>query len=45
VKVIGKNLYNSDVRGPSSQIELPFHLVVVVKRENGKLIVTDFQRF
>jgi hypothetical protein len=45
VKVIGKNLYNSDVRGPSSQIELPFHLVVVVKRDNGKLIVTDFQRF
>ena len=45
VKVIGKNLYNSDARGPSSQIELPFHLVVVVKRDNGKLIVTDFQRF
>ena len=45
VKVIGKNLYNSDARGPSSQIELPFHLVVVVKRDKGKLIVTDFQRF
>ncbi len=45
VKVIGKNLYNSDARGPGSQIELPFHLVVVVKKENGKLIVTDFQRF
>jgi hypothetical protein len=45
VKVIGKNLYNSDARGASSQIELPFHLVVVVKRDNGKLIVTDFQRF
>ena len=45
VKVIGKNLYNSDARGLGSQIELPFHLVVVVKRDNGKLIVTDFQRF
>jgi hypothetical protein len=45
VKVIGKNLYNSDARGSGSQIEVPFHLVVVVKRENGKLIVTDFQRF
>ncbi len=45
VKVIGKNLYNSDARGIGSQIELPFHLVVVVKRDNGKLIVTDFQRF
>ncbi len=45
VKVIGKNLYNSDARGAGSQIELPFHLVVVVKRDNGKLIVTDFQRF
>ncbi len=45
VKVIGKNLYNSDARGQGSQIELPFHLVVVVKKDNGKLIVTDFQRF
>lgn len=45
VKIIGKNLYNSDARGQGSQIELPFHLVVVVKKENGKLIVTDFQRF
>jgi hypothetical protein len=44
VRVIGKNLYNSDSRGFGSQIELPFHLVVVVKRENGQLIVTDFQR-
>lgn len=44
VKIIGKNLYNSDARGAGSQIELPFHLVVVVKNENGKLIVTDFQR-
>jgi hypothetical protein len=42
VRVIGKNLFNSDSR--ASQIELPFHLVVVVKKENGKLIVTDFQR-
>jgi hypothetical protein len=44
VRIIGKNLYNSDARGAGSQIELPFHLVVVVKNENGKLIVTDFQR-
>ncbi|HEY5039526.1 MAG TPA: hypothetical protein VIJ93_10685 [bacterium] len=44
VRVIGKNLFNSDARGPGSQIELPFHIVVVVKSENGKLIVTDFQR-
>ena len=44
VRVIGKNLYISDARGLGSQIELPFHIVVVVKRENGKLIVTDFQR-
>ena len=44
VRVIGKCLYNSDTRGPGSQIELPFHLVVVVKNDNGKLIVTDFQR-
>ncbi|HEY5038172.1 MAG TPA: hypothetical protein VIJ93_03770, partial [bacterium] len=42
VRVIGKNIFNSDAR--ASQIELPFHLVVVVKIENGKLIVTDFQR-
>jgi hypothetical protein len=42
VKVIGKNYFNSDARG--SQIELPFHIVVVVKRENGKLTVTNFQR-
>ncbi len=44
VRVIGKNLFNSDARGPGSQIELPFHLVVVIKNDNGKLIVTDFQR-
>jgi hypothetical protein len=44
VRVIGKCFYNSDARGPGSQIELPFHLVVVVKNDNGKLIVTDFQR-
>ena len=44
VRVIGKNLFNSDARGPGSQIELPFHIVVVVKNDNGKLIVTDFQR-
>ncbi len=44
VRVIGKCLYNSDAKGPNSQIELPFHLVVVVKNDNGKLIVTDFQR-
>jgi len=44
VKVIGKNLYNSDARGMGSQIELPFHMVVVVKNENGKLVVTNFQR-
>src|SRR5258708_34434060 len=42
VQVIGKNLFNSDAR--ASQIELPFHLVVVVKSDKGKLIVTDFQR-
>jgi len=41
VKVIGKNLYNSDSRG--SQIELPFN-VVGVKKENEKLVVTNFQR-
>lgn len=44
VRVIGKCLFNSDARGPGSQIELPFHLVVVVKNENGKLVVTNFQR-
>src|SRR5665213_203309 len=38
VRVIGKNLFNSDARGPGSQIELPFHLVVVIKSDNGKLI-------
>lgn len=45
VRVIGKNLFNSDARGPGSQIQLPFHLVVVVNNDNGKLIVTNFQRF
>src|SRR5665213_1081043 len=44
VKVIGKNLYNSDSRGLGSQIELPFNVVVVVKKENGNLVVTNFQR-
>lgn len=44
VQVIGKCLYNSDTRGPGSQIELPFHLIVVVKNDNGRLVVTDFQR-
>lgn len=44
VRVIGKNLFNSDSKGPGSQIELPFELVVVVKNDNGKLVVTDFQR-
>ena len=44
VKVIGKNLYNSDSRGAGSQIELPFNVVVVVKKENGNLVVTNFQR-
>jgi len=44
VRVIGKNLFNSDARGPGSQIELPFHIVVIVKNDNGKLIVTNFQR-
>ncbi len=44
VRVIGKNLFNSDARGPGSQIELPFHIVVVIKNENGKLVVTNFQR-
>jgi hypothetical protein len=44
VRIIGKCLYNSDARGPGSQIELPFRLVVVVKNDNGKLIVTNFQR-
>jgi hypothetical protein len=44
VKVIGKCLYNSDARGPGSQIELPFHLVVVVKVDGSRLVVTNFQR-
>jgi hypothetical protein len=44
VKVIGKNLYNSDAKGMGSQIELPFDLVVVVKSENGNFVVTNFQR-
>ncbi len=44
VRVIGKNLFNSDARGPGSQIELPFHIVVIVRNDNGKLIVTNFQR-
>ena len=44
VSVIGKNLFNSDARGPGSQIELPFRLVVVIKSENGRLVVTNFQR-
>lgn len=44
VRVIGKNLYNSDARGAGAQIEIPFRLVVVVKNENGKLTVTNFQR-
>ena len=44
VKVIGKCLYNSDARGAGSQIELPFHIVVVIKNDNGKLVVTNFQR-
>ena len=44
VRVIGKCLFNSDARGPGSQIEIPFHIVVVVKSENGKLVVTNFQR-
>lgn len=44
VRVIGKCLYNSDARGPGSQIELPFHLVVVIKNDGGRLVVTNFQR-
>jgi len=44
VTVIGKCLFNSDARGPGSQIELPFHIVVVIKSENGKMVVTNFQR-
>jgi hypothetical protein len=44
VRVIGKCLFNSDARGPGSQIVLPFHIVVVIKSDNGKLIVTNFQR-
>lgn len=44
VRVIGKCLFNSDTRGPGSQIELPFHIVVVIKNDNGKLVVTNFQR-
>lgn len=44
VSVIGKNLFNSDSRGAASQIELPFHLVVVIKNDNGRLVVTNFQR-
>jgi len=44
VKVIGKCLFNSDARGAGSQIELPFHIVVVIKNDNGKLVVTNFQR-
>lgn len=44
VSVIGKNLFNSDARGPGSQIELPFRLIVVIKADNGRLVVTNFQR-
>jgi hypothetical protein len=44
VRVIGKCLFNSDARGPGSQIELPFNLMVVVKNDGGRLVVTDFQR-
>ena len=44
VRVIGKCLFNSDAKGPGSQIELPFNLVVVVKNDGGMLVVTDFQR-
>lgn len=44
VSVIGKNLFNSDARGAGSQIELPFRLVVVIKNDNGRLTVTNFQR-
>ena len=44
VRVIGKCLFNSDARGAGSQIELPFHIVVVIKSDNGKLVVTNFQR-
>lgn len=44
VTVIGKNLFNSDARGAGSQIELPFRLVVVIKNDNGRLVVTNFQR-
>lgn len=44
VRVIGKCLFNSDARGSGSQIELPFHIVVVIKNDNGKLVVTNFQR-
>jgi hypothetical protein len=45
VKVIGKCLFNSDSRGPGSQIELPFNLMVVVKKDGDGLVVTNFQRF
>ena len=44
VKVIGKCLFNSDSRGPGSQIELPFNLMVVVKKDGDGLVVTNFQR-
>jgi hypothetical protein len=44
VRVIGKCLFNSDARGIGSQIELPFNLMIVVKNDNGKLVITDFQR-
>ena len=44
VSVIGKNFFNSDARGAGSQIELPFRLIVVIKSDNGRLTVTNFQR-
>ena len=44
ISVIGKNLFNSDARGAGSQIELPFRLVVVIKSDNVRFVVTNFQR-
>lgn len=45
VKVIGRNLFNSGLVSPPSQLDLGMNLIVVVKNDNGVLQISNFQEF
>lgn len=45
VKVIGRNLFNSDLVSPPSQLDLGMNLMVVVKDDNGTFQISNFQEF